>query len=71
MKHFENLSKRPNIRPKHLIDCLRDPVHFEFLHRFAKEPIYTHDNVMIRKNPFFINLAYNIRSVKSISILKN
>ena len=28
--------KRPNVRPKHLIDCLKDPVHYEFLHRFAK-----------------------------------
>jgi len=28
--------KRPMVRPKHLIDCLRDPVHFEFFRRFAK-----------------------------------
>ena len=28
--------KRPTIRPKHLVDCLRDPVHFEFFRRFAK-----------------------------------
>ena len=28
--------KRPMMRPKHLIDCLRDPVHFEFFRRFAK-----------------------------------
>jgi len=31
--------KRPNVRPKHLIDCLKDPVHYEFLHRFAKAMI--------------------------------
>ena len=31
--------KRPNVRPKHLIDCLKDPVHYEFLHRFAKDMI--------------------------------
>ena len=24
------------LRPKHLIDCLRDPVHLEFFRRFAK-----------------------------------
>ena len=40
VQRLENFSKRPNIRPKHLVDCLRDPVHFEFLHRFAKEPIF-------------------------------
>jgi len=28
--------KRPTTRPKHLLDCLRDPVHYEFFHRFAK-----------------------------------
>lgn len=28
--------KRPMLRPKHLVDCLRDPVHFEFFRRFAK-----------------------------------
>ena len=28
--------KRPNIRPKVLAECLRDPVHFEFFRRFAK-----------------------------------
>ena len=29
--------KRPTVRPKHLVDCLRDPVHYEFFKRFAKE----------------------------------
>jgi len=28
--------RRPVLRPKHLVDCLRDPVHFEFFRRFAK-----------------------------------
>lgn len=28
--------KRPMLRPKHLVDCLRDPVHYEFFRRFAK-----------------------------------
>ena len=28
--------KRPMMRPKHLVDCLRDPVHLEFFRRFAK-----------------------------------
>jgi hypothetical protein len=27
--------KRPMLRPKHLVDCLRDPVHFEFFRRFS------------------------------------
>ncbi|CAG5113157.1 Oidioi.mRNA.OKI2018_I69.chr2.g7292.t1.cds [Oikopleura dioica] len=28
--------KRPILRPKHLVDCVRDPVHFEFFKRFAR-----------------------------------
>lgn len=28
--------KRPILRPKHLVDCVRDPIHFEFFRRFAR-----------------------------------
>ena len=45
--------KRPNVRPKHLIDCLKDPVHYEFLHRFAKAMIKNIYSLIPRiRNPF-------------------
>ena len=36
--------KRPTVRPKHLADCIRDPVHLEFFRRFAKE--YRFENLI-------------------------
>lgn len=56
--------KRPNVRPKHLIDCLKDPVHYEFLHRFAKAMITNIYSLMQHSRPFLINFLGLFEEVK-------
>ena len=56
--------KRPNVRPKHLIDCLKDPVHYEFLHRFAKVMITNINSLMQHPRPFLINFLGLFEEVK-------
>ena len=62
--------KRPNIRPKHLIDCLKDPVHYEFFHRFAKAKIFTFKSDLSRQQSVCLN-QFSLKIIESIFILTN
>ena len=72
--------KRPNIRPKHLIDCLKDPVHYEFFHRFAKAKIFTffkrskfRSAFVRRPSSMYTSLfePFSMKIIESIFILTN